>query len=51
MTTFLIYRCSNRSNSLIHFNWIKKRLVESEFLFCNEHKLTLIITYGAFLYG
>lgn len=51
MTTLLIYGSPIRLNSLIHFNWIKKSLVESEFLLCNEHKLTLIITYGAFLYG
>lgn len=52
MTKLLIYRSPIRLNSLIHFNWIKKKsLVEAEFLLCNEHKLTLIITYGAFLYG
>lgn len=50
-TRLLIYRSPVRLNSLIHFNWIKKTLVEAEFLLCNEHKLTLIITYGAFLYG
>lgn len=51
ITTRLIYSSSIRLNSLIHFSWIRKIPVGYESLLCSEHKLTLIITYGTFLYG
>ena len=48
MTTFLIYRSPIRLNSLIHFNWMKKLLLNLNSCFAvntNSHSLLLMVLF------